>query len=296
MRKNRRQAPALPSLDTSPPEVMPHKHTSGMSLEVVWVTPEIAGDYLSRNIINRPLREATVRRYSDLMKRGHWKLNGEAIKFTTKGKLLDGQHRLTAVIMSGQNVPMTVVHGVPEEGFITLDQGAKRSLRDYLSIAGEINLTQLSASIGWYWKYTNTQMTSRSGKDAWPSAEEGLELLSQHPGLREAVRVVSGKLGRSLGARTPLTVAWYVLGSVDSIERDDFFEGLRSGADLEEDDPIYRLRERLLRNRQSKYKITSVESLALIFKAWNAWRYDRPIKQLVWKHRGELAEDFPVPV
>lgn len=297
MRRNRRSEASPPrdfSLDSTSDT---RTHTSpGMSLEVVEVTPEIAGDYLSHSVANRPLREGTVRRYANLMKLDHWRLNGETIKFTSRGKLLDGQHRLTAVIVSGKTVRMAVLRGVAEDGFITLDQGAKRSLRDYLAIAGEANQTQLSATIAWYWKYIHTRLTAKADKDGWPTVEEGLALLSEHPGLRDAVRIVTGKLGHTLGARTPLTVAWYVLESIDAADRNVFFEDLRTGAGLSEDDPAFRLRERLLKNRLSKYKMSSVETLALIFKAWNAWRYDRPVKQLVWHHRGENQEDFPQPV
>lgn len=66
--------------------------------EVETITPELAADLLSRNMKNRPVSQQRVRKYMAAMVAGKWLLNGEAIKISIDGRLIDGQHRLKAII------------------------------------------------------------------------------------------------------------------------------------------------------------------------------------------------------
>ena len=58
------------------------------------ITPEFAKALLELNGINRPLSDPTLKGYIKTLETDRWKLNGETIKVTTSGRLLDGQHRL----------------------------------------------------------------------------------------------------------------------------------------------------------------------------------------------------------
>lgn len=68
------------------------------------VTPMKAARWLKRNIANRRVSPKVVRNYAGDMSRGEWLLNGEAIKFDRDGNLLDGQHRLGAIVHNGKSV------------------------------------------------------------------------------------------------------------------------------------------------------------------------------------------------
>lgn len=65
----------------------------------------MAETWLSRNSNNRNLRGQVIASYARDMKSGAWVLNGETVKIASNGQLLDGQHRLNAVVESGQTVP-----------------------------------------------------------------------------------------------------------------------------------------------------------------------------------------------
>lgn len=97
----------------------------------VRVTPIIATDWLSLNYEGqRKLRRATVSRYAREMMQGRWiGDNGQCIVFSSDGWLVDGQHRLHAVIKSGCDVEMLVIHSsrTAEEIMSTIDVGDKRS-------------------------------------------------------------------------------------------------------------------------------------------------------------------------
>ena len=101
------------------------------------ITPEMAGNILSETVFrNRTIRRATVNCYVNDMKEGRWRFNGETIKFDINGNLFDGQHRLEAVKLSGVSVEFLIAYGLPVETAATIDIGNKRSLENYLQLAG----------------------------------------------------------------------------------------------------------------------------------------------------------------
>lgn len=107
-----------------------------MNSSTITITPELAREYLAKNIDkNRPIRKAVVHAYAEQMKRGEWKITPQGISFDQKGRLIDGQHRLMAVIESGAKVPMYVTTGVPVDRMLMIDCGTKRTAADILSIA-----------------------------------------------------------------------------------------------------------------------------------------------------------------
>jgi len=76
--------------------------------EVILVTPQIAEQLLSTNYTNRPINKELVEKFKETMKTGKWKLHKPGIELTCDGKLLNGQHRLTAIIESGCTVEMWI--------------------------------------------------------------------------------------------------------------------------------------------------------------------------------------------
>lgn len=65
-----------------------------------------------------------------------WKMNGEAIKFSNTGRLLDGQHRLLACVESGCSVRTLVIRGLPEDTQETMDAGKSRTMANVLELKG----------------------------------------------------------------------------------------------------------------------------------------------------------------
>ena len=99
------------------------------------ISPSTATKYLKKNMVNRNLSDSRVNAYASDMRNGNWKLNAEGIKFNAKGELVDGQHRLNAVIKSGKTVAFLVVRGIDDDVSI-FDRGRNRSEFDSLQIEG----------------------------------------------------------------------------------------------------------------------------------------------------------------
>ncbi len=78
------------------------------------LTPAWAKSVLeTRNPRNRLISQATVASYAADMQAGHWLISHQGIAFAENGDLLDGQHRLAAIIMAGVPVKMMVTTGLP---------------------------------------------------------------------------------------------------------------------------------------------------------------------------------------
>jgi hypothetical protein len=105
-----------------------------MILEKRLITPEVAADMLSRNIGNRLLRPRVVKAYATDMTAGQWRLTHEAIAVTAAGQLLNGQHRLHAVVQSGRTQTFWVaVYETSETAMdLPIDCGARRNTSDIL--------------------------------------------------------------------------------------------------------------------------------------------------------------------
>lgn len=101
---------------------------------VVSITPYIAEVMLENNAEEqRNVSRMRVKRYASDMANGLWTMNGETIIIDERGKLIDGQHRLLAVIESGVTAEFLVVRGVKASSYKTLDQGMSRRLTDLVS-------------------------------------------------------------------------------------------------------------------------------------------------------------------
>lgn len=110
-----------------------------MKQALVDVTPQQAAIWLKQNVDhNRALREADVIRYAEEMTDDRWILSPEGIVFDTDERLIDGQHRLSAVVLSGKTVQMVVWTNVPPEVLRVLDTGRSRSLTDVLTVTQSV--------------------------------------------------------------------------------------------------------------------------------------------------------------
>lgn len=103
-----------------------------MRIEIVDITPSIASAMLDKNISNRKLRKTAVESLATAMKSGLFQTTHQGIAFNCDGYLIDGQHRLHAIIKSGATVKMVVAYDVEAADYAALmiDCGANRRASD----------------------------------------------------------------------------------------------------------------------------------------------------------------------
>jgi hypothetical protein len=226
------------------------------------------------------------------MKTGDWRpLSVIYIAQTPDGDvLIDGQHRMAAVIAADVTVEFIVCWGVKLDDQQVIDTGRGRNLGDTLGMRGESNVTTLAAAIGWHWRRERGRQTSNLA----PTIAEGLRLLQSDPGLRESV---SPTRAACRNLRIPAGLGCclhYEMSSLDSASADEFWATLATGLELHERHPIYVLRTRLEKNASST--ITKLDKSlihALIIKAWNSYLRGDEITFLRWSRGGANAEPFP---
>ena len=108
-----------------------------LEMEIVEVSPDLAASWLKRNHPrNRDISQRQILLYAEDMDAGLWKLTHQGIAFDTDGFVIDGQHRLSAVVLAGKTVPFTVFHYGNLDAMSVLDCGTKRTAGHSLEIGG----------------------------------------------------------------------------------------------------------------------------------------------------------------
>lgn len=270
--------------------------------EIQTITPDIAAKYLERMPHNRNLIKRTWVTYSAAMQTGQWQV-GQPLIFDDSGNLIDGQHRLRAVIHSGMAIDFLVVRGISGRVMDHLDTGRARLLRDVLSMRGYKNATVLAGLARTV--YLMKQGGKRPDRPAdFRLAAPTIAEIVRHVGsdklLLTVCHEVAGKY-KPFGALMKSTrlAGWFIYcgrGWVDDQERLEDFLSIVMGARPagSASDPAHVLRNRLTRPETAQNKTASNLRLALTIKAWNAFYIDAEIRHLHWRATGSNAEQFPV--
>jgi hypothetical protein len=145
------------------------------------ITPAIAAAYLGRrNGYQRTVRSRTVRRYADDMVAGRWGLTHQGIAFDQDDQLVDGQHRLEAVVLSQQTLQMMVTRGVPSDEFTRIDIMLPKQVHDVTDFSMRYAAT------------ARAMMRGYASKFVQPSNPAVIEFIGEH---REALDYSSRVFG-----------------------------------------------------------------------------------------------------
>lgn len=198
-----------------------------MKIAQEMITPEIAQEYLKFNTENyRSLNKSRVISYSSDMKAGRWQLNGEGIKFNREGRLIDGQHRLQAIVRAGVPVQMLVIRDVEDDVNI-YDIGATRSMGQIAKARGIVDkwYSQVVAVAGYIVNNGDTNHMYSGKAAVLDYAEKHEEMITQ------AVRLSTLGGGNGLCKKSAVIAATYCLlrDGWDGSEIGDFFRIVNSG-------------------------------------------------------------------
>ena len=259
------------------------------------ITPKKAEEMLAANTANRPLSKPVVRSFAEAMRRGDWKVTHQGIAFDTRGVLVDGQHRLAAVAEADRSVEMTVFTDVPDETFDVLDTGKRRNAADTLAIEGEKSTVVLASMLRIVWLYHYRPEGAWSGRAAQVSNHQILQVLDEHPGIRDFL-VLGDRIATETGMiKTAAGAASYLVDQANtSVDLDAWFEGISEGAGLVKSDPRLRFRNTMLRMArdqagQTQRRRNTREHVLLYLKAFNAWAAGETVGQL----RAQPNEPLP---
>lgn len=237
-----RKASKPDSASAAPVEPTPPAPPEGIVAQVTHVTPEMATALLAVNKRNRPIRKARVERYAREMASGHWQLNGETIIVSNEGNLLNGQHRLEAVVKAGVPVWMMVTRGVPEKAFSTMDAGLTRTAGDVLGMKGILNFNQVAAVARVCLNYKDGVSISTPRTNL-----EIEEAVSLHPEIETYVST-HNRLYNLAHTSTVIALCFIATRFGDETPNsvDDFVRGVSSGVNLDEFDARLTYRNKII--------------------------------------------------
>lgn len=243
------------------------------------ITPEFASDMLeNHNPQNRTLHENTWKKYHKMILGGLWMANGDTIVLDTNGDLLNGQHRLKAIKESDRNVWVIVVRGIASEAFVTYDSGKRRDNADQISIHTSANAggsfpdpQDVASALGLVESYFNKQIKI----NRWEGLDnqEVVESFNKRQGIQQSRN--DCRRWKEAGSRrdTGLTYAnligcHYLFAQASNIDMaTDFMKKVLDGANLSENDPVFRLRQ-YFKNKGKDLK--RGERIILLMRTWNA--------------------------
>jgi len=252
---------------------------------MITVTPQLAASFLEKNTRNRPLIQTHVRRLAKEMQEGRWRVNGDTIRFNGD-TMIDGQHRCAASIKAGCSFQTLIVRGLDSDVFSTIDAGKGRSAGDTLSLMGITHGNAIAAALKFVERIATGRVTA-GGKNAFTNSQVKA-LFVKYPGIVESVTMIPRK--KCIFPVSVLAGLHYLFSIRDREAADKFVFDILHGIGLEEGDPVYVLRERLLQNSYTKQKLRPEFIAAYAIKAWNARRGGKKIAVLKYLEN----ETFPL--
>ena len=279
---------------------------SGRTVTLEQITPELAKKYLDSMPNNRRVRHRVVRELVAAMNKGEWFATVEPIHFDTTGHLRNGQHRLTAIEVTGKTAEFMVVRGATEDEIDAIDTGNRRLPGDILSLRhGVADGDTAATALKHLYNIERGWAPSMGGRSNGMNNHEIGKVFSKHPDIVESVAYVNETPSiRKLAPKGTMAFCHYIITQKAELAYSDraieFFRCLERDIYQSNNDPILRLRERLHRAKNSfganKERLTVAEMSALIIKAWNLWVTGKPITRLSWRNFGEKPEAFPTPL
>jgi len=256
---------------------------------VIYMTPDLASAFITEcNTHNRKLVDAHVERLSREMKAGRWLLTHQGIAFTVNRVLLDGQHRLWAVVMSEVTVPMRVFFNESPDSLAAIDAIRARTNDEIISLAGGMGtvtrseLATLRAVLGGLGNYN--RMTP--GEESQILARHRKAILFAHELLPTArYRGVATAITRGVLARASY--------SADAGKLQHFADVLQSGvAPNDDDQPITLLLKFLIGTGHSRRGRPEVrEQYGKTERALSAYLAGEQLNKLY----ATTVELFPLP-
>lgn len=269
----------------------------GITFKIETFTVDKAKLALTRNKSNRPLNQDNVTFICSEMKQKKWMFTGESIIFGKNGDLMNGQHRLEAIIITGIEQDFLTVRGVNNDAFKCIDTGKMRSAGDVLSIMNVINPHSFASIARFIISFNRGGYEKAAGKMSNRKLKITNHEIADFVTKRLTSMTESREYGfvpeNSLVAGNLLSALHYIFKQINYDAACDFCKKLADGKELEKNDPVFVLRAELLQSIRSNRPMTRLEEIGLICKAWNFYRQNKKINVIKYDI---IKDEFPKPI
>lgn len=245
------------------------------------LTPELMEYLLEKNTNNIPPVKSKIQLYSSLMKNGEWLYNGDSIRVSNTGRLLDGQNRLYAAIDSGHNLKTDLVVGLPDDVFNTIDRGRVRKTSDLVarSVGGGATASEMSVitqAITRVIKHDNahaqqSNLTSSAKIKNLTSPDKIYLYLEKYPEIFEHYQYVKSTFGsRALLSQATVLYHYHIGCRFDEEYTRIYLNKLFKGTGLRDGETLHYLNQTLIRVKAKSVKWSRAEIDNTLIKVWNS--------------------------
>lgn len=255
---------------------------SSIHSEVVEITPDIARAWLDKNEQNRRVSRSRVVLYARDMANRSWGLTGDAIRFDTRSRLIDGQHRLLACIQADTSFTTVVIYGLEPQSKDLIDTGLTRSIANMLQVQGIPNATIVGGMLRLVIA-ARKEPIYVSGK-VRPTHAEIAATHEKHPAIGQCA--VTGKIPKSISA-IQISFLNYVASKylARGKEAQCMISVIKTGVPAYDEDPIHQFREKII-------NISSLEMLHGSYRnhvwwtlvhCWNLFSQGQRAARVQWR-------------
>lgn len=260
-----------------------------MDVQERLVTPADASKLLERNSINRLLSPTRVNSLVAAIDRNGWLADANPIKIDEDDVLLDGQHRLHAIVKSGKPVTCLVATGVPSLSRLVVDTNRPRSFADFLRLNAVRSAGDAASVTRLLWSYDEGALERRwftaDTATLWGFYKINAELITESVGRGKSTYRYVQNIPRSV-----MAVAWAIFSRIDIDDAALFWAELRGE---EKAGKAASILCTFGVTNASRGRFDQRYNLAIVIKAWNAFRRHADISVIQWKVAG--GEKFPEP-
>ena len=263
---------------------------SNLTVDMVYLTPEIAKNYLTFNTRNRKDKPVHVDFLAKQMEDGLFLENGESIVFDYNHQLVDGQHRLMAIEMSGKSYNIPVVRGVIPSSMATMDTGKNRSASDVLEMNNFKYPKVIAPLISQIFKF---KFRKSKARDSYATGrplnnQQILEFCKDNyewiePLVKRCVEIGT-KARMYVVSQSQLSLMAYLIGGENpEPEVYDFLKHLM-GVNVQESTAPNYIFTKLYNSKVNKEPLNFYWVLGMTIKAWNYYTDGNPaIKRYMFK-------------
>lgn len=272
------------------------KDSHSAFVRMVEVTPELASKWLDPHInrSNRKTQRNHVLSIARDITNGNWMMNAQPICFTKdpfgtweegeEPRLLNGQHRLLAILEAGQSVEIPIAVNIPEEAFATFDTHAKRNVR---SVGPKADNRVLVAAARFQYKEDNNIPLS-SNNFPTLTASELIEVLNKHPEMGDYFGQSRRAGMAELGSAGVMTYFLYRVNRENPALAEEFLHKIETGLNISDSsDPAGKLRRELAKTGNGPRGRSRKEQIEALIAHWQSY--------IRWaeKKQGKIAKSKP---
>lgn len=274
--------------------------------EIKLISPAEATHILNNyNTKNRKANRYHVNALARNMLNGTWRYNGDPIRFDSNGTLIDGQHRLLAIVKAEKTIMFNVIRGLDPECIKAIDVESKpRTLADLLKMDGIANYIAVAAVVKRFFALEKGLVIVASHNAGSSSVSRDIKALStieQQLDFYYANQVVvdeAVKYAMSLHRQNHLLtisdiggffVHLYLTKHHSDDEIRGFFDALVFTSTMS---AINSLRNKLIIDKGAVKKMSGSFKQALIAKVWNYYIKGKDVKILAYNPTNEGTIEF----